>query len=196
LREDVVLLTVGRLVPRKGVAWFVESIVPRLIASGKRFHYVIVGSGPQEESVRDLINRQGSAGVVHPLGQISEADLARAYIAADLFVMPNIRVQGDMEGFGLVALEAGAHGLPVLAADLEGIRDAIIPGQTGALLPSEDVTQWTGGLLALFNDRTSLDKLAQMSRATVQDRFSWSRMVDEYQVLFQDILQRKGPWDE
>jgi glycosyltransferase involved in cell wall biosynthesis len=189
LHDDVVLLTVGRLIARKGVAWFLNAVVPQVVCSGAKVQYVIVGSGPEEETIRAIIEHERMESVVHLLGQLSEADLSKAYAAADLFVMPNIKVRGDMEGFGLVALEAGAHGLPVLAADLEGIRDAIIPGVTGDLIATEDAEQWTRSVLALLAEPARLHAMATASRVTVLEHFGWKHMVDAYETLFRDMLR-------
>src|SRR5690625_7613993 len=70
------------------------------------------------------------------LGRLSEVDLSRLYRGADLFVMPNIPVEGDMEGFGVVMLEAGLSGLPVVASSLEGILDVVEEGNNGHLIES------------------------------------------------------------
>jgi phosphatidylinositol alpha-1,6-mannosyltransferase len=130
-----VLLTVGRLIRRKGAAWFAEQVLPRLAAD---VVYAVVGEGPEREAIRAAAERAGVAPRIRLLGRLSDDLLAAAYAASDIFVMPNIEVAGDLEGFGLVALEAAAAGLPVVAADLEGIADAVRDGENGILAPPED----------------------------------------------------------
>jgi phosphatidylinositol alpha-1,6-mannosyltransferase len=191
LRDVGVLLTVGRLVPRKGVTWFVESVLPRVLAAGVQVCYVIVGSGPDERHVRSLATHPHVGGRVHVLGQVSDDDLTRIYAAADLFVMPNLPTPGDMEGFGLVALEAAAHALPVLAADLEGIRDAVVPEHTGRLLQPGNADLWANGVLELLNCPTSLQEMARKARVMVEERFTWTRMADAYEVLFCEVLREQ-----
>lgn len=186
-----VLLTVGRLVPRKGVTWFIESVLPRLMASGVKLCYVVVGTGPDEARIRSLTTRLDLGESVHALGQVSEQELSRAYAAADLFVMPNVTHQGDMEGFGLVALEAGAHGVPVVAADLEGISDAVVPGRTGTLVKAEDADLWAATIQELFDDSDKIQQMARLAQVTVQEQFSWTRMVDAYESLFRELLQQR-----
>jgi glycosyltransferase involved in cell wall biosynthesis len=68
---------------------------------------------------------------------------------ADVFVMPNIRVDGDQEGFGIVLLEAGAYNLPVVASNLEGIKDAVLDGKTGRLVPERDADSYLEAIQAL-----------------------------------------------
>jgi glycosyltransferase involved in cell wall biosynthesis len=186
-----VLLTVGRLVPRKGVAWFVESVLPRMLAGGAEVCYVVVGSGPEEGRVRARAAHSDVNGKVHVLGQVAENDLPHVYAASDLFVMPNLPTPGDIEGFGLVALEAAAHGLPVLAADLEGIRDAVMPERTGRLLPSGQADAWAKGVLDIFNHPASLQDMARLARVTVQENFTWAHMVDAYEALFHQVLREQ-----
>ena len=86
---------------------------------------------------------------VRRLGRISEEELIELYRRGQLFIMPNIVVPGDMEGFGIVMLEAGACGLPNLAADLEGIRDVIEDGVNGWFAPSEDANAFAARIEAL-----------------------------------------------
>jgi len=191
LQGVAVLLTVGRLVPRKGVAWFVGSVLPRVLAARTEVCYVLVGRGPEEGHVRSLATHPGVDGRVHVLGQVPDDDLARIYAAADLFVMPNVPTPGDMEGFGLVALEAAAHALPVLAADLEGIRDAVVPGHTGRLLQPGNADSWAAGVLELLNCPDGLQEMARLARVTVQERFTWACMADAYATLFREVL---GEW--
>ena len=191
LQGVAVLLTVGRLVPRKGVAWFVESVWPRVLRGGGDVCYVVVGRGPDEERVRALMARPEVAGKSHMLGRVSEGDLARVYAAADLFVMANTRTPGDMEGFGLVALEAAAYGVPVLAADLEGIQDAVVSGKTGCLLQSGDADVWVEGVLKMLSDPTGLQKMSRLAYAAVQERFTWANMADAYHALFCELLEER-----
>ena len=106
-------------------------------------------------------------------GEISNKFRNVLYNAADMFIMPNITVPGDMEGFGIVALEAGSCGLPVIAADIEGIRDAVIDGKTGFLIEEEDAEGF-------------LERIRGMSlqgadvRRTVASRFNWQTLSMEY----------------
>jgi glycosyltransferase involved in cell wall biosynthesis len=186
-----VLLTVGRLVPRKGVAWFAESVLTQMLAAGAAVCYVVVGGGPEEGRVRARATHPDVNGSVHVLGQVPEDDLTRIYAAADLFVMPNLPTPGDMEGFGLVALEAAAHALPVLAADLEGIRDAVLPERMGLLLPPGDAAAWVEGVLDLLDNPATLHDMARLARVTVREHFTWAHMADAYEALFREVLREQ-----
>ena len=189
LKDVTVLLTVGRLVPRKGVAWFAEFVWPRVLRARRDVCYVVVGEGPEEGRVRALMARPDVAEESHMLGSVSDEDLTRVYAAADLFVMANLRTPGDVEGFGLVALEAAAYGVPVLAADLEGIQDAVVSGEMGRLLPSGDEDVWVEGVLGMMGDPASLRRMSLSARSAVQERFTWDRMAESYHALFSKLLE-------
>jgi phosphatidyl-myo-inositol dimannoside synthase len=184
-----VLITVGRLVQRKGVVWFLESVYAELAAQRADCHYIIVGDGPEGDRVRDAITRLGLDDRVSMAGIISEDALLHAYVGADLFVMPNIAVEGDTEGFGLVALEAAAHGLPVLAADLEGIRAAVVPGETGELVPPGNAAAWLEATTRVLDSTDARATMSRVARDAVASRFGWPRMADEYEAVFRDVLQ-------
>jgi len=165
-----VLLTVGRLVPRKGVAWFVQNVMPRLPGE---FVYLIAGDGPERERLDRLIRDAGMRGRAALLGRVTDA-LRNALLArADVCIMPNISVPGDMEGFGIAALEAGAAGVPVVASDLEGIRDAVLHGVTGYRVPEKDGAAFVDAILRLRLDRPSI-------REAVCATFGWPAVADRY----------------
>lgn len=135
LKDHVVLVTVGRLVKRKGVAWFLENVFPEL---SKHTNYIILGSGPELLRIEALIEQNGWSERISILKQADDSLRDLIYDAADLFVMPNVVTPGDREGFGIVNIEAGMHDLPVVASGIEGIRDAIIDGETGRLVKDSD----------------------------------------------------------
>jgi phosphatidylinositol alpha-1,6-mannosyltransferase len=118
--EREVLLSVGRLVRRKGHAWFVREYMPRL---AHRFRFVVAGTGPERNAVQRAADELSLGGSVHLLGEIDEQEKAFWLEHARAYVMPNIRVPNDPEGFGISVLEAVAQGLPVFTTGIEGIAD-------------------------------------------------------------------------
>ncbi len=169
----VVLLTLGRLVRRKGVEWFVRTVLPELPAS---VVYVVAGHGPDAERIAEAVRLGGQGERVHMLGAVSEADREALMSGADVFVQPNIPVPGDMEGFGLVAVEAAMRGALVVAADLEGLRDAVVPGETGLVVTAQDGAAWTERLAALADDPTGRAAQAEEFRLRCRELYSRSRM--------------------
>jgi glycosyltransferase involved in cell wall biosynthesis len=172
------LLTAGRLIRRKGVAWFVEHVLPVI---GCDASYIVVGEGPDRLAIERAAAAAGVAQRVRLPGRLSDSELSAAYRIADVFVMPNVVVPGDVEGFGLVALEASAAGLPVVAADIEGIRDAIQHEENGLLARSADPVAFAstiGRLLAMAPAERRALGAAQA--AVTRSRFDWSLTARHY----------------
>ena len=178
LPDDAFLLvTVGRQVRRKGFAWFIEHVMPKL---PERVHFWLAGDGPERENIEGAIQRAGLRQRVCCLGKISEADLVELYRRGQLFVMPNIVVPGDMEGFGIVMLEAGACGLPTLAADLEGIRDVIDEGVNGWFAPTKDATAFASRIQSLLDDPDGLREASKRTAEYVSSTFPWDSTAERY----------------
>ncbi len=137
--ETSQILLLGRQIPRKGTLWFLQTVLPTLLQEIPDLHCVVAGDGPELPNIRSAILKNTLEHSVSVLGAVSEDQKKNLYLTSSLFLMPNIPVQGDMEGFGLVCLEASFSGLPVVAARLEGIPDAVIEGVTGLLFESLDV---------------------------------------------------------
>jgi phosphatidylinositol alpha-1,6-mannosyltransferase len=165
-----ILVTVGRLVKRKGVQWFVEEVLPRL---GPHYLYVVVGTGPEQAAIQDAVIRRNLQDRVVLTGRWPDRLRNALLHAADAFIMPNISILGDVEGFGIAALEAGACGLPVIAAGIQGIRDAVIEGVTGFLVREKDAGEFAAKIETVELDRDHI-------RTTVVSRFGWKRVGREY----------------
>ncbi|MDE2731073.1 MAG: glycosyltransferase family 4 protein [Bacteroidota bacterium] len=176
------LLSVGRLVRRKGFAWFVENVMPRL-PSG--VNYRIVGDGPEKEKIARVIRRSGLQSRVSMLGQLTDGELVQSFQMSDLLVMPNRPVAGDMEGFGVVMLEAGACGMPTVAADLEGIRDVITPGRNGVLVRQGNAAAFAEAIQTTRSDAAVRSRVRDHTVST----FSWDRIA----ARFVDHLERLQP---
>ena len=184
--RDAVLLTLGRLVPRKGAAWFVEQVLPRLPG---HVHYVLAGDGPDADRIESLARTAHVGHRLHLLGRVSDADREMVMRGADLFIQPNVKVPGDMEGFGLVTIEAAMRGTPVVAADLEGIKDAVIDGTTGDLVASGDADAWIRRLDELLADRAALRDLGAVYGGQARTLYGEEQMGD---ALWATLGLRRG----
>jgi len=180
------LLTAGRLIKRKGVAWFVEHVVPTLPDD---VVYVIAGDGVERDAVRAAAARAGVEHRIRLLGRVPAGVLAAAYCSADVFVMPNVPVAGDIEGFGLVALEAAAAGLPVVASRLEGITEAVTHERNGLLvspLAAGDYVATLRGLFALSAGQRRA--LGDNFRDYTMRTYSWDKTARRYVEALQAIV--------
>lgn len=186
LRPGPLLLSVARLVPRKGMRWFVDQVLPSLPDT----HLLVLGDGPEHAAILAAARARGVAHRVTLVGSVADDVLHLAYRTADLFVMPNIPVPGDAEGFGLVALEAASAGLPVLAADLEGLRDAIAPKETGCLLPPGDAGAWTRAVRNALTDAAWRATVRAEAPRTTRERFTWEDRARAAAELFLGLAER------
>ena len=171
--DPVILLALGRLVRRKGVEWFVREVLPRLEGD---LLYVVAGAGEEEAAIRAAVVESGQSARVQLLGRVSDDERELLMRAGDIFVQSNVAVPGDMEGFGLVAVEAAMRGALVLAADLEGLRDAVVSGETGLLIPPHDAAAWEQALSARIADRDGTRAVAQDYALECRRRYSRERM--------------------
>ena len=158
----VVIATLGRLVRRKGAAWFVREVLPRLPA---RCVYVVAGEGDERTALLEARAALEDPQRVRLLGSVDDADRELLMRGCDIFAQPNIRVDGDMEGFGLVAVEAAVRGALVVASDLEGLRDAVVDGLTGVLVPTRDADAWVRTLTGLVDGGELASLAADYARA-------------------------------
>jgi glycosyltransferase involved in cell wall biosynthesis len=171
LRDKKLLASVGRLIKRKGIAWFVDHVMPALDSS---YLYIIAGNGPEFEPILRKVKDRGLQNQVVMLGRVPDHVRRLIYNAADIFVMPNITVEYDVEGFGLVVLEAGSCGLPVVASKIQGLKDAVLEGKTGYLVEEGDVKA--------FLDRIRTMNLKKEDvRSYIFSTFDWSMVYQQYQ---------------
>lgn len=184
--RGLLLCSVGRQVKRKGFAWFVRDVMPLL---PKDVHYWLAGEGPEAEEIVAAAKNKGITNRVRLLGRVSEHDLGLLYAGSDLFVMPNIPVRGDMEGFGVVMLEAGLSGLPTIGARLEGISDVIEEGKNGHLVMSGDAWGYSEAVMQYYRDEARLKAAGERAAYHVRNRFSWQAVAGEYV----NVLHRLRP---
>jgi phosphatidylinositol alpha-1,6-mannosyltransferase len=180
--DAVVLLTLGRLVRRKGAQWFIANVLPGLPDS---VHYVVAGDGADADAVRERVTERGLQARVHLLGSVDDDVREELMRGADIAVQPNIRVPGDMEGFGLVTIEAAMRGTLVVASDLEGIKDAVVDGVTGVLVPPEDAAQWVATLSGLLEDREQLEAIAERFQQATIERYGEAAMAAGLRAILQ-----------
>jgi len=173
IKNKKILFTISHLVKRKGVAWFVANVIPCLENS---YVYVVAGEGPERRTIQNIVDQYDLQGRVLLLGEISDEDRKLIYNASDIFIMPNITVRGDVEGFGIVALEAGSCGLPVVASDIQGLRDAVIDGKTGYLVEEGDVEGFVGKITDMNLEKDQIKKI-------VNSTFDWAKIYKDYRIF-------------
>lgn len=177
LIDKKVLLTSGRLAKRKGVAWFIPNVIPKL---SEEFIYIIAGSGPDKKNIEDAIKNNKMENRVIMLGHVTDHVRNVLLNTADLFVQPNIKIHGDMEGFGISVIEAGACRLPVLASSIEGLKDAIKDTCNGFLVESENAQAFVEKIDELFAKGNPREIFGEKVRNFVVENYSWEHIAQKY----------------
>lgn len=185
LEGKKLLLTVGRLIKRKGHSWFIDKVFP-LVESD--VIYLVIGDGAERDAVARSARSSEGVDDIILAGRQPDAVLEMAYAAADLFIMPNVKVPGDMEGFGVVVLEANIRNTPAIASDLEGIKDVIGQGENGYRIAPQDARAFAQKIDHVL--RTELEPLSQRCRTYVQSRFCWEQVAQDYIAYLKTVVQR------
>jgi phosphatidylinositol alpha-1,6-mannosyltransferase len=165
-REKIIVLTVGRLHPRKGqllTLRALQALAPKVRA---RLEYWVVG-GPGKGGYAETLRAAAAESdlAVRFLDNVSDDELGELYDRADIFAMTSVNLERSIEGFGLVYLEAAAHGLPVIAHDVGGVSEAVADGVTGLLVPPDRPAQLAAAFERLIHDETLRHRLGDAGRA-------------------------------
>lgn len=186
-----VILSVGRIVPRKGFDAVIRAL-PSVIARVPDAHYLIVGSGHFRVTLEALVAELGLADHVTFAGLVADEDLADYYRLCDLFVMPNREMpDGDTEGFGLVFLEANACGKPVIGGIAGGAVEAVRNGENGLLVDGWSVVDIADAIARLLTDGDLHSRIAARGLEIALASSSRAK-AEQFQALCQS-LQDTGP---
>jgi glycosyltransferase involved in cell wall biosynthesis len=211
-----ILVAMGRPVKRKGFSWFIRNVMPKLhqdfillligpacgeadnnqlfrLLPGflRRRIELFLGYPSDASQIKALLRDPTYAQRVIHLGKLPRKELTDIISVADAYVMPNIPVEGDMEGFGLVCLEAAMCGTRVFASRLEGITDAIHHEKNGFLVPPADASTWIATLNQLHTVPDKFDLPPDQIVCFTQQTFSWQRMADRYMGAFRKLVNEK-----
>jgi phosphatidylinositol alpha-1,6-mannosyltransferase len=180
-----VLLSVGRLVEHKGHDVVIRAL-PRAARSLPNLVYLIVGSGPDETRLRSLAREVGVEDSVVFCGRVSEAELVAYYNSCDAFIMMSRELPDDVEGFGIVFMEAAACGKPTIGGLSGGVRDAVVDGETGFLVEPTDVEAVADAIVRLGVDVPLAGRLGEAGRSRVHRSY-------QYRDIARDILNGIAP---
>ena len=183
-----ILISVGRLVLRKGIAPFIENALPLLANQLEQWIYIIVGEGPEKNNIESAIKSTKLSENIKCIGSITDTELKNAYAISDVFIMPNIQIPNEPEGFGLVSIEAQAAGLPVVLSDLEGIRETVIKGSDAHLIEPEDWIKFFESI-AMWISRDSLPEERMLRHKIVFEHFDWHVVTPRIISVFRRVLQ-------
>ncbi len=174
-RRGARLLTVGRLVSRKGHVKVLETM-----KSIPNSTYTIVGDGPMRKEILDAIKALDLESRVTILQHVSDGKLPEVYATHDIFLMPSTKSTDDREGFGIVALEAALFGLPVIATNQPGVDEAVVQGRTGLLI-DDTIPDLAKAIVDLANDESLRHQLGRDGRERVIAEFTREKTMSVFQ---------------
>lgn len=186
LSSTPVVVCVSRLVPRKGQDVLIRAL-PAVRERVPDARLLIVGGGRYEPRLRRLAERAGVTEAVTFTGAVPYPELPAHFAAGDVFAMPcrTRRLGMDVEGLGMVFLEASATGLPVLAGDSGGAPDAVRDGVTGEVVPGADLAAVTDRLAGLLADRPRAQAMGRAGRQWAEQDWRWDLIADRLAELLQ-----------
>lgn len=187
-----VLLTVARLAPRKGHR-MVMSAMAKLQDSHPDLLYLIAGTGKEREALEGRASELGILDRVRFAGYVPEDDLPAYYNLCDLFVMPNFEEPGtgDLEGFGMVFLEANACGKPVLGGRSGGTAEAVLHGKTGLLVDPMDAGAVAEGIRQLLLPEVS-GEMGRTGLHRARTEFDWASRIEALDAVNRQIVRSRG----
>ncbi len=179
LQNKKVILTIARLVKRKGHDFVIRAL-PKVLEKVPNATYLIVGDGPYLNELRKLVKDLKLKEEVIFAGSVPNEKTIEYYNACDIFIMANreIKREGDIEGFGIVFLEANACGKPVIGGRSGGTVEAIVDAETGLLIDSTDTTQISNALIKLLTNSEYARELGRKGRLRVEREFTWQRSIN------------------
>lgn len=184
LGDRPVLACISRLVARKGQDMLIRAL-PEIRRAVPEVRLMIVGDGPYAGDLRALADSEGVADSVVFTGGVPFTDLPAMYAAADVFAMP-CRTRGrglDVEGLGIVYLEASAAGLPVVAGDSGGAPEAVVPGETGLVVDGRVVPAIAEACVGLLADPQRSRAWGRAGRDWIEKRWNWQNSADRLATL-------------
>lgn len=182
--NSFIIFTAGRLVKRKGVEWFIRNVLPKL--ENPNLVYLVAGKGEMEDDIRKAIKEVHEERIIL-LGRVTDQELTDLYTYSNVFLMPNIYVKNDVEGYGMVAVEAAAMGCLVIAARMQGIVDAIKDGVSGIFYEPENVNDLLSVLKDVIEDYEKYDEIRNIAKEYVKEECTGKAIAMKYKLLMQDL---------
>ena len=187
LDEKKVIVSVGRLVHRKGQDHLIESM-PEILAKVPNAHLLLVGRGPYLEHLAKLVVVNKIENHVSFIGRVQYAELPRFICAGDVFAMPSrSRFAGlEVEGLGIVYLEASACGLPVVAGNSGGAPDAVVEGVTGLVVDGTNNTQIADAIITLLTNPQKCKEMGNAGQAWIKENWRWEIWSKRFNELLEE----------
>lgn len=194
LDDKKVIARVGRYVKHKGTEWFIRNVMPKLpenyifVAAGAVVANKTAGDENMYPACQKAVQENNLEERVKLLTNLPWKKMKVLFNTADLFVSPNIKVEGTMEGFGINAIEAAVCERIVVASRLEGLQDAIIDGQNGFLVPSGEIEGFVDKIAYLAENEAFRKEFGEKARLYTIEHYSWEIIARRYVEEIQKVI--------
>lgn len=187
--KKIRILTVANLVEVKGIEYSIKAVAHLR----NNVEYNIIGSGPLEESLSDLIRSLNAEGLIKLLGPKNQEEVKAAYSTSDIFMLTSIKAgDGSEEAQGLVIQEAQAMGLPVIVTDVGGIPEGLINEKSGFIVGQKDVASIVSRLKILVGNQALRSEMGEKGRGFVTQKYNIKNLNQDLIKLYAEVLYRNG----
>jgi len=186
LSNKSVIVSVGRLVPRKGQDRLIEAL-PLIAQTIPNVHLLLVGEGSYRKTLEKLVNENKVRDLVTFVGRVAYTQLPNYFRCGDIFAMPSrSRMAGlEVEGLGIVYLEASACGLPVIAGNSGGAPDAVVDGVTGIIVDGTNVNEIAAAIVRVLSDPAKMKAMGSTGSEWVRSGWSWEIWSEKFEQLLE-----------
>jgi len=182
------ILTVGNVTERKGQHVVIRAL-PHILREVPDVHYLIAGLPTMKEQFSALASSLGVADHVHFLGRVPQAELPLLMNACDVFAMTSVNTaSGDVEGYGIAAVEAALCGKPAVVSDGSGLAEAVLDKVTGLVVPQNNPEQTAEAVITLLKDETLRQRMGMAARERALAEQTWSARAKAYDELFRRLI--------
>lgn len=181
--ERTVLLTVGRLQQRKGHDMMIQAMA-QLKEAIPNVLYCIIGQGETRPLLNELVAKHQLHDFVHFLDELSDEAMIQCYQQCDLFILPNRTIQNDIEGFGMVLVEAQCCAKPVVAGDSGGTAETMLTGETGFIIDCTNPTVIAKEVATMLSNPEQLKAMGKCASQFAKETFDWETHAQKAQAIF------------
>ncbi|MGB3312383.1 MAG: glycosyltransferase [Nodosilinea sp.] len=187
--DTVKLLTVARLTEKKGIEYSIKAF-SKATKNLDNVEYTIVGEGPLEAELKNLVNCLHISNKVKFVGSKTQAEILFLYEESHIFLLSSVTAKnGDREGQGLVLQEAQAMGLPIISTFHNGIPEGILDGKSGFLVPERDVDMLAEKISVLLDNPEIWSQMGEAGRSFVRQKFDIEHLNDRLVSLYENVLK-------
>jgi len=188
---ELIILNAKALVPKNGQEYLIKAM-PMILRALPRAKLRIIGEGPDRMRLRELVATLNLKEVVDFLGEIPNSHMPRQFADCDIVVIPSVRVKGVEEASSILLLEAMATGRPVVASDIGGLRESIVDGKTGLLVPDQQPERIASSVIGLATDPKRYDEIVRAARTYVEKERTWASVAGKHVEVYRAILSARG----